>query len=666
MRKRILIPSIFFVFMIFNTSPGVIAGEFSSGWQAYTAEHSQDKTIAAVITMADQVNLRSLQDSLYLINADRRLWHEVVVRALQLKALVTQAEILSALADLQAQGQVVSYRGLWIGNLVIAKATVETFNLLCERPDVEQISPDYPLEPIAPVKRSADNGNAITRVENGLVAIKADSCWAIGITGEGRLVSNLDTGIDGTHPALAGRWRGTADPRYGDHPEWAWCDPVYHSRFPGDSGGIPHGTITMGIVCGRDSQTGDTIGVAIGAQWIGATMIGRYDDIDDITAHALEALQWTADPDGDPSTVWDVPDVNNGSWGFAPEWLPDSCDERFWVAIDGCEAAGVAVIFSAGNEGPNSRSIRNPANRAVSDFSCFSVGAVNAHNTNFPIAEFSSRGPARCTPDGFLAIKPEISAPGVNIRSSVPGGYISGDGTSEAAPHVAGVVALIRQANPDLSTEQVYQVLMETAVDRGPSGDDNSYGRGVVNAYHAVLLAMEMARGVFMGVIRDSLSQTPVENALVRAVNHNPPLEVFTGADGSFMMRLPYDSLYNILIEKAPLYQSISDTIMILRPDTLVRDYALYPLCQYTIGDINGSGMADGLDIAYAVNYFKGGAIPETDCRPICAGEQYHFYAAGDVNGNCAFNGIDIVYFVRYLKGQEQALSFCADCPPGL
>jgi subtilisin family serine protease len=656
--------SISIAIIVLLSPPDINAGQYSSAWQRYLESHSQDRMLKGIISMTDQVDLRGIQAHLYAIHADRRLWHETVVKTLQEKAMITQTEILAELAKLKSQGRVESYHGLWIGNIVTVTAAPDVFDLLKDRFDVGQISPDYRIDPIVPVRTRPDSGLTISRVENGLRAIGADSCWAMGITGAGRLISSLDTGVDGTHPALADRWRGVADPRYAGHPEWAWRDPVYNSDFPADSGWIGHGTITMGVTCGLEAETGDTIGVAFGAQWISAVITGHYDTWEQIASRALAALQWTADPDGDPATVWDVPDVNNGSWGFSPDWLPDTCDEMFWVAIDGCEAAGVAVIFSAGNEGPTAESIRNPANRATTGTTCFSVGAVNAHAPGFPIADFSSRGPAYCTPDGSPAIKPEVSAPGVDIRSSIPGGYLNGDGTSEAAPHVAGVVALMRQANPNLTTEEVYQILMETAVDKGTPGDDNNYGAGVINAYHAVLRAMAYGQGLFSGVITNCISGQPIEGALVTAINHDPPLSAYSGPDGRFNLLLPAHTIFSITIEKPTFYRPAYDSIMVVPLDTIYQNYALHPICQYMIGDINGNGQVDGSDIVYAVSYFKGGQIPPVDCHLACPDEPNPFYAACDVNGNCRFNGIDLVFFVGYLKGLSPALRYCPDCPP--
>jgi len=85
--------------------------------------------------------------------------------------------------------------------------------------------------------------------------------------------------------------------------------------------------------------------------------------------------------------------------------------------------------------------------------------------------------------------------------------------------------------------------------------------------------------------------------------------------------------------------------------------------CEYTIGDINNNGIANGIDVVYGVIYFKGGTPPPVRCD-MCP-EPAPFYAAGDVNGSCTFNGIDIGYFVNFLKGVYPSLQFCPTCPPG-
>jgi bacillopeptidase F len=328
-----------------------------------------------------------------------------------------------------------------------------------------------------------DQGRAVLAAEPGVVAVRAPEVWGMGITGEGVLVATLDTGVEGSHPALASRWRGN-DPAYAGNPEWAWFDPVSSTTFPTAFGS--HGTHTMGTVCG--GAPGDEVGVAPGAEWIHAAVIDRV-SIPQTVADALLAFEWMIDPDGDPGTDFDVPDVCSNSWGLVTSHGYEPCDPLFWGHLDACEAAGIVILFSAGNEGFSG--LRRPADRATDDYRTCAVAAVDGNVPGWPIAGFSSRGPTNCTPFGDPAIKPDIAAPGVSVRSSVPGGaYGNSDGTSMASPHVNGVVALMRQANPDLAVEQIKQIIYDTAFDLGAPGEDNDYGWGMVDAFEAVQAAL--------------------------------------------------------------------------------------------------------------------------------------------------------------------------------
>ena len=234
----------------------------------------------------------------------------------------------------------------------------------------------------------------------------------------------------------------------------------------------------MGTITGLGEQTGDTVGVAPEAQWIASRAIVGG-------GNATAAFQWLADPDGDPQTIDDVPDVICNSWGYHDF----TCPTYQWAQIDNCEAAGIVVVFAAGNRfsgDPYAESVWAPASRNTTDYNSFSVGAIDGNNNNFPIANFSARGPSQC--DGST-IKPEVVAPGVNVRSSVPGGgyqQYGWSGTSMATPHVSGAVALLRQYNPNASVDTIKWALMETAVDLGQNGEDNNYGHGIINVREAL------------------------------------------------------------------------------------------------------------------------------------------------------------------------------------
>jgi subtilisin family serine protease len=443
-----------------------------------------DETVSALIYLEDQVDLDAMTAQLNAERVTLKTRHETVVRALQEKAAAAQAPLLAHLAALQAAGRVVDFEAYWIANVINVTATPAEINAIARRADVARAYFNYEIETITPVATRPDDAGGIAgfNPEPGLVAIRAPEAWALGYTGDGALVSSLDTGVDGDHEALASRWRGL-DPAYADNPEWAWFDPVTNTTFPQGFGN--HGSHTMGTICG--GSPGDDIGVAPGAAWIHAAVIDRV-NVDQTVADALLAFQWVADPDGDPETNFDVPDVCSNSWGVADFHGYPDCDPLFWGYLDACEAAGVVIVFAAGNEGTSG--LRRPADRATDDYRTFAVAAVDGNDPDWPVAGFSSRGPTFCTPGGEAAIKPDISAPGVDVRSANQnGGYYYSDGTSMACPHIAGVVALLRSVNPEIGVDTIKQIIYDTAYDLGDPSEDNTYGWGMVDAYEACLLA---------------------------------------------------------------------------------------------------------------------------------------------------------------------------------
>jgi bacillopeptidase F len=293
----------------------------------------------------------------------------------------------------------------------------------------------------------------------------------------------------------------------------------------------------------------------------------------------IEAFQWFADPDGDPSTIDDVPDAVQNSWGIvAGPWGDPpytECDERWWDAIDHCEAAGVVVTWSAGNEGPWARSLRSPADRASTPYTVFSVGAVDATNFGYPypIADFSSRGPSDC--GGPYETKPEVSAPGVDVYSCVrTGGYQGGwSGTSMAGPHVAGVVALMREAHPDLTVNQIKEILMATAHDFGEMGDDNNYGRGFIDAYNAVVTVMNGV-GYLRGRVTDIETGGPIPADLEllgagRTATADP-------ATGEYSFIIPGDSTYTVRVTHYG-HDPIEQAVYVVPDDTTTHDVSMNP-----------------------------------------------------------------------------------------
>ncbi len=360
---------------------------------------------------------------------------------------------------------------------------------LQSRPDVDRVLSSPRLRPI-PALSGALKGNATTVEQNpgwNVTMIGADKVWNdFGVKGKGIVVGQSDTGVDGKHPALQAQYRGITT---GSN-DYNWYDPWTGSSAPNDQEG--HGTHTLGIVLGKGG-----IGVAPEAQWMACVNLER--NLGDPPLY-LNCMQFMLAPfphngdpfkDGDPTRA---AYVLNNSWGCP---TLEGCDARsLKPAVDALKAAGIFVAVSAGNDGPVCGTLDNPPAIYAS---AFSVGAVDASGN---MAFFSSRGPVSI--DGSGRVKPDISAPGVDVVSSLPGGtYGPESGTSMAGPHLAGVVALMWSANPALigDVDRTEQILIQTAQPytgsqpsdqcfSGGSRPNNAYGYGIVDAYAAVKMAL--------------------------------------------------------------------------------------------------------------------------------------------------------------------------------
>jgi len=485
-----------------------IAGQLTPGLDSLIQTMKGSDEIKVLVVLKDRVDIESLNWELRADRASLPVRHETVVTALQNKAAATQGALLAELDAMRGNGKLLGYTPHWLINAVVVTTTVDELPRLAARDDVDVIEVDLVVELIEPVSApKAKNKSARgIGIAPGVVDVGARRIWdELGIDGTGALVGVLDTGVQGTHSALSSNYRGNNGYPHSE----SWFD----AAGLGDTTPIDqhyHGTHVMGTICGLADD--DTIGVAPGAQWIASNVINMsageaFDNA------VIASLEFMTDPDGDPGTTHDVPDVVQNSWGvnegFAGYF---DCDTRWWVAIDACEAAGVVLTWSAGNEGSGSETLRSPADRAESLFNTFSVGSTN-HTAPYVISGFSSRGPSGC--GGAYAMKPEISAPGADIYSAEPGGgyqYLSG--TSMAGPHIAGVVALMRSANPGLDVETVKQILMDTAIDLGATGEDNDYGHGFVDGYAAVLAVMS-GYGTVDGTVTDLVTTLPINGATV-------------------------------------------------------------------------------------------------------------------------------------------------------
>ncbi len=390
--------------------------------------------------------------------------------------------------------QGVDYQPMYIINAIIVRSgTAELVNQLAARQDVSQLVANHK---IAVEDQSASYVGSLLQqvtvpeaVEWGVQHIKADQVWSTyGVTGEGVVVAEIDTGTQYDHPALVDQYRGNNGDGTFTH-DYNWYDPYFQCPSGGTipCDGAAHGTHVMGTMVGDDGGA-NQIGVAPGAEWIsckgGDTVSGYL-----LTNELLVCAQWILAPfdlsgaNPDPAMR---PNVVNNSWGG------NKGDYWFTGVVAAWRAAGIFPAFSAGNNGPGCSTAGSPGD----NWHSFASGASDITDT---ISGFSSRGPALNT--GFL--KPQITSPGVNIRSSVPGGgYGSMSGTSMASPHTAGAVALLLSAAPELEgqVDLIAWALEQTAEPKytteGCGGDlpdthpNNTYGYGLLDILGAVDLAV--------------------------------------------------------------------------------------------------------------------------------------------------------------------------------
>jgi hypothetical protein len=325
--------------------------------------------------------------------------------------------------------------------------------------------------------------------------------------GEGIIVANIDTGVDYTHPALAGNYRcqsNPADPA-------CWYDPsgtcllINEDGSPCDNHG--HGTHTIGTIAAEnDPNLPYIVGMAPDAEWIACKGCILTDPAgvpitEQCPAYELLACgQWMLAPGGDP--------VNN-SWGDVLH------DTWYLSTVTAWRAAGIFPVFSAGNGGATCGSIGSPAEYLESF-------AVAAHDVSKTIALFSSRGPGAY---GTFT-KPNLSAPGVGIYSTLPGGTFGiKSGTSMSAPHLAGAVALLWSYKDNLiGNIDVTSQWLQLATDPPPLGTcgepfdfsgNYTYGTGYLN----VLAAGDAPVGLVKGHIQDEVTELPLPGAVIKAMN---------------------------------------------------------------------------------------------------------------------------------------------------
>ncbi|MFG1705861.1 S8 family serine peptidase [Nonomuraea sp. M3C6] len=414
----------------------------------------------------------------------------------------------------------------WLKNMVLVRATPGTLNALAELDVVERIIPNFTLTVPEPEQGKAQK-TAAQQAAWGVEKIGADKVQSEGITGKGVRVAILDTGIDLTHPDLQGKLVSD-DAADAKHPGgWIEFDadgkPV--ASEPHDS--AYHGTHVAGTIAGGNAS-GTQIGVAPGAELMAGLVIPHGSGT---LAQVVAGMQWAVAPfgaDGKPAgEPADVVSMSLGGEGYADELIEPARNIYF---------AGAFPSFAIGND--------CAAGQSSSPGNVYEAVAVGATDVNDDVPDFSCGGVVKHTdwidappewPDSYVV--PDISAPGVDVVSSMPGGeYATLSGTSMATPHVSGTVALMLQARPGLTVDAALEILEGTSVsdDRYGARPNPRVGRGRIDAAAAVAEA-GLKSGV-RGTVTDERTRKPLAGVKVARADGR---SVETDAHGRFELRLP-------------------------------------------------------------------------------------------------------------------------------
>ena len=435
-------------------------------------------TTEALVVLAEQADL-----SPAAALSSKLAKGQFVVNTLRAVATRSQAPLRAFLGQ-----RGVPYQSFYIVNMIKVTGNLALMQELAARSDVSRIDANPQVRTNLPIPSGLGVNAAPTGIEWNVTRVRAPNVWALGFRGEGRVVAGNDTGVQWDHPSFKARYRGW-DGTNVDH-DYNWHDATsQHSPTPIDPYG--HGTFTLSQMVGDDGA-GNQVGVAPRAQWFAcrnmdASGTGSPATYTECFEFLMAPYPVGGDPNqGDPTLA---PDSVNNSWGCPAS---EGCSANTLLAVlDSVRAAGIFPAVAAGNSGSACSTVSDPP--AIYN-SSVTVGATNSSNQ---ISFFSSRGPV--TADGSRRLKPDISAPGENIRGAIPGnGYQSGwSGTSMATPHVAGGVALLWQAKPVLlgdidGTEKTFTrsaVHVKSTQNCGGSGQripNNIFGWGILNLLRAV------------------------------------------------------------------------------------------------------------------------------------------------------------------------------------
>ncbi len=470
--------------------------KLTSDLQTAVANNS-DTQYRVFILLEEQIDFIRLKEKFKNNNTSLADRSTMVITMLKENATRTQREILNFLEH-DPGVKTETIRPFWVSNALFVEVSAEVLKALTLRPDIQLIEAEKPVKAIG-YERTMGPFLQPESIEIGLQAINAPAMWELGYTGYGLTALIMDTGTSPHHPALRNNYLGLYKPL-----DQVWSG-IGNEPFDCDD----HGTHVAGTVLGLDRLNNDTIGVAFNGMWTAAPPIGC--GFASTNLGVIETYEWSLDPDNDPATN-DVPAVINNSWGFGGESDGEECNSIFSTTFAALEAAGIANVFAAGNDGPGVQTLLAPQNININLVNCFTVAALQGSNPALPAADFSSRGPSICGGTASLLIKPEVSAPGVSVRSSVANGsYNNFSGTSMASPHVAGAVLLLREAFPTLTGEDILLALYFSCRDLGAPGEDNTFGMGVIDVKAAYDYLVEQGEEPVPGGVENDVMLLDIE-----------------------------------------------------------------------------------------------------------------------------------------------------------
>jgi subtilisin family serine protease len=465
--------------------------------------NAKDTTLIEImIVMEEQSNEEYL--TRITTNLPRREKRYPVIAELKKLATKTQAPLLKNLEVSIKEGKVTDIKSFWIVNAIYCRTTPNGIENLCTNNGIRYIESPYIVSKnILLVEGEPVPVNDVRGIEWNILKIAADSCWALGYKGQNIIVGMIDTGINYNHLDL--RDHMWTDPNYPHH-GWNFEE---NNDDPIDVRG--HGTHCAGTV-GSDGSAGDTCGVAPECLLMACRVTSHLNyPLPDTIAEwkVFDAMQFCISPPLSPTHGADIISMSMG-------WHAGTTPRRsLWrKAVTNVALAGIPYFLAAGNNGPGNMTYIDPPRCLVTPGDVPGPwhhpqeepgrlgGAISAGATDISdnYCTFSSIGPTSWedvagywdypyTPGPGL-LKPDISAPGDNITSCAynnDSGYWGGwSGTSMATPHCSGLAALLLSKNPELTVAQIDSIIQMTARDRGPSGKDNQYGAGRIQAKSAI------------------------------------------------------------------------------------------------------------------------------------------------------------------------------------